>query len=231
MDMADSHKIPTTAESWHPDMPRRISVNNLGVGGSNVHVIVESLDSYIKSTGMQLPARVPRLLESSSSTANNGQPQKCLITMSAMTENSLRKRVQALTSYCESRLDDHILGSLAHTLSKRWEGFPWRWSVAASSMPELLEKLKDTSCSPRHASSKPKVGFVFAGQGAQWFAMGRELLSSYPAFHASMVAADRVYRDLGAEWSLIGKFPSFFIPCCDFPYFTSSLCFLYYHSY
>ena len=186
-------------------MPRRISVNNLGVGGSNVHVIVESLESYLESSRMNAFARIQKGLGRSLPLTNYRQQQQCLITLSAMTENSLKKRVHAFKSYCESHLEHNIIGSLAYTLSKRWEGFPWRWSVAASHMQELLEKIQDPSYIPRHASSKPKIGFVFAGQGAQWFAMGRELLSSYPVFQAGMAAADKLYRSLGAEWSLLGK--------------------------
>jgi acyl transferase domain-containing protein len=190
------------AEDWHPAMPRRISVNNLGVGGSNVHVILESLDSYLESSSFKAPVKIPKGLEPAKSATNNGQ--QCLITLSAMTEVSLKKRVQALASYCESRLENDVQ-PLAYTLSRRWEGFPWRWSAAVSNMQELLEETRDPSCVPKHASSKPKTGFVFAGQGAQWFAMGRELLEAYPEFQASMAAAESVYRGLGSEWSLFGK--------------------------
>ena len=197
-------KIPTAAEKWPKGIPRRISVNNLGVGGSNVHVILESFESYCASTG-QRPTRPSHDRKDSAwgpsiaAPPNKNTPR--LFTLSAMTEHSCKKRAQALKSYCESRSDQQF-DSLAYTLSKRWEGFPWRWSVTASSMKELLEKMEERT--PKQASTTPKVGFVFAGQGAQWFAMGRELLASYPVFQETMVAADRIYRRLGADWSLLG---------------------------
>jgi acyl transferase domain-containing protein len=72
-------------------------------------------------------------------------------------------------------------------------------------MGELVEKMEAPSCVPKQVSKAPKIGFVFAGQGAQWFAMGRELLGSYPSFQETLAAADRTYRDLGADWSLLGK--------------------------
>ncbi|PQE07581.1 polyketide synthase protein [Rutstroemia sp. NJR-2017a BBW] len=197
-------KIPTTAEKWPDGLPRRISVNNLGVGGSNVHVIVESFESYCVSTGKRA-APPPHLRKKPACSLSNVAPPNAnthrLLTLSAMTEHSCKKRVHALKSYCESRSDQHF-DSLVYTMSKRWEGFPWRWSVIASSMDELLEKMEERA--PKQALTIPKVGFVFAGQGAQWFAMGRELLASYPVFQDTMTTADRIYRrDLGADWSLL----------------------------
>lgn len=190
-------------------MPRRISINNLGVGGSNTHIIVESLESALESLGLQSSrALAPKGLSHclSSSTCEPQQPQ--LITLSAMTEVSLNKRVQALKSYCQSNSErgQNIIRPLAYTLSKRWEGFPWRWSAVASSMQQLVEKMENPSCKPAHASAKSTIGFVFAGQGAQWYAMGRELLTSYPAYYAAMANADKLYRHLGAQWSLLGRF-------------------------
>ena len=199
-------KIPTTAEKWQDGLPRRISVNNLGVGGSNVHVILESYESYCASTGLRAARPTHLRQDSAWSPSVGAKPDKNaprLFALSAMTEHSCKKRAQALKSYCESRLDRHF-DSLAYTLSKRWEGFPWRWSIVASSRHELLEKMEART--PKQVSTTPKVGFVFAGQGAQWFAMGRELLASYPVFQETMATADRIYRrELGADWSLLGK--------------------------
>lgn len=44
---------------------------------------------------------------------------------------------------------------------------------------------------------------MYTGQGAQWHAMGRELMQAYPVFSKTMEDADRCLRDLGAEFSLI----------------------------
>lgn len=195
-------RIPTKAEQWNDGALRRISINNLGVGGSNAHVIVEDLETYWASTGKSAPSRTHHDLARSRSSAIMANTTKRIFNLSAMTEHSCKKRVQALKSYCETASHHHF-DALAYTLSHRWEGFPWRWSVTASNMQELLSKMEEPSCDIILASTIPKIGFVFAGQGAQWFAMGRELLSSYPVFQETMTAADAIYRSLGAEWSLI----------------------------
>lgn len=57
---------------------------------------------------------------------------------------------------------------------------------------------------PQNASRAPRIGFVFSGQGAQWHAMGRELINTYPVFREALQEADSHLRELGATWSLVG---------------------------
>ncbi|CAL3970576.1 unnamed protein product, partial [Diplocarpon coronariae] len=49
----------------------------------------------------------------------------------------------------------------------------------------------------------PRIGFIFTGQGAQWYAMGRELFDAYPIFAATMERIDRYLTKLGANFSLL----------------------------
>jgi acyl transferase domain-containing protein len=197
-------KIPTEAEKWKDGIPRRISVNNLGVGGSNTHIILESLETFCDTSGQRVPAPIRKDLTRFKSSTTEAKDKNRLFLLSGMTETTCKNQVQALKVYCET-MTDQQLDSLVYTLSKRWEAFPWRWSATASSKEELLAKIDEPSHVPRLVPKAPKVGFVFAGQGAQWFAMGRELLGSYSIYRDTMAAADRIYRKLGAEWSLIGK--------------------------
>ena len=44
--------------------------------------------------------------------------------------------------------------------------------------------------------------FVCSGQGPQWWAMGRELMRTEPAFFETMDRCDRLLRKLGG-WSLL----------------------------
>jgi acyl transferase domain-containing protein len=47
------------------------------------------------------------------------------------------------------------------------------------------------------------VAFIFTGQGAQWYAMGRELLSISSAFKDSILQSDKLIQSFGSEWSLV----------------------------
>jgi acyl transferase domain-containing protein len=44
---------------------------------------------------------------------------------------------------------------------------------------------------------------VFTGQGAQYSKMGLELIQ-YPVFMSGLQEADKVFRAMGADWSLFG---------------------------
>lgn len=101
--------------------------------------------------------------------------------------------------------EERFLDDLAYTLSKHRTAFPWRFSVVADSVAGLTAALQ-RSPNPTRIGAEPLLGLVFTGQGAQWYAMGRELLLAYQVFNASVFAADLYLRKLGCPWSLVGMF-------------------------
>ena len=54
------------------------------------------------------------------------------------------------------------------------------------------------------SSRETGIAFIFTGQGAQYAKMGMELLQ-FPVFESTLDKASRVFRDLGVQWSLLGK--------------------------
>src|SRR5205823_3602844 len=58
-----------------------------------------------------------------------------------------------------------------------------------------------TSDGRRAPNRPPRVAWVFAGQGPQWWGMGRRLLETEPVFRAAVEACDAAFRPL-AGWSL-----------------------------
>lgn len=109
---------------------------------------------------------------------------------------------------CEKWLDD-----LAYTLNSRRTHLPWR-SFALLQSPAMLDQLDSLMSAPCQMKLErpPRVGFVFTGQGAQWFGMGRELLC-YPTFKADLLSAEEFLRGLGCGWSVTGM-------CCIFQLFS-----------
>lgn len=105
---------------------------------------------------------------------------------------------------------------LAYTLANRRSRLPWTTAVSARSLEELADRWANSSVAVTQSSKHPRLGFVFNGQGAQWFAMGRELIGAYPVFRSSLEKADQLLRSLGASWSLRGKCfwqPMFLLSC------------------
>lgn len=100
---------------------------------------------------------------------------------------------------------------LAFTLADRKSRFPWTVAVRASNLAELADKLADPDRRSVRSTKVPRLGFVFNGQGAQWHAMGRELIEEYPVFRKTLLAADKILKGYGAKWSLHGGLSFHFI--------------------
>ena len=128
--------------------------------------------------------------------------------LSAKDENAVKAMIINLKEYLSSQVppDSAALAkNLAYTLGQHRSSFPWVVATSAQSLPELIENLDARKFIPTYSAKVPRVGFVFNGQGAQWYAMGRELISVYPVFRASLKEADQCIKHFGAQWSLTGK--------------------------
>ena len=103
--------------------------------------------------------------------------------------------------------EEAFLDNLAYTLCSRRSLLQWRSFLVANSLSDLVDKIIATRQKAVRAPTRPpRLAFVFTGQGAQWFAMGRELSKIYPVFQKRIKEADLFISKLGAEWSLIGKY-------------------------
>ncbi|KAI1085557.1 polyketide synthase [Whalleya microplaca] len=96
--------------------------------------------------------------------------------------------------------EEQFLKDLSYTLAYKRTHHGWR-SFSISSSQATLQKALEEKPTPTRAVLEPRVAFVFTGQGAQWPAMGRELMA-YPAFQRSVYAADEYLNTLGCSWSL-----------------------------
>ncbi|KAK6223142.1 type I polyketide synthase [Colletotrichum tabaci] len=185
-------QVPTRTQEWPKDMPRRVSVNNYGYGGTNGHVIIDGAVEHVREY----------------STAAERFDHPRLIVMSSKDSNVTNRMVANLKDYLEVRKssDQKVsLDDLAYTLHARRSQFSWRAAISSISCPEdITEALDDpTRKTVALAKEAPRVGYVFNGQGAQWHDMGRELVAIYPVFRKALLHADVVLEDYGADWSLI----------------------------
>ncbi|WYZ36244.1 hypothetical protein EsH8_XI_000127 [Colletotrichum jinshuiense] len=220
-------KVATELEDW-PNAPgglMRASINNFGYGGSNAHVIVDhhdasSLQTHGKVTGNGNYGNGTNGTPNGYANSVNGHVSSSydetkLLLLSAKDEQACRQMVSNIKGYLENpdytergQALSTLLDNLVYTLGQRRTLFPW---VAAHPIPfnqgvgEVIKALDTPKFRPTRTTRQPRIGMVFTGQGAQWYAMGRELITTYPAFKDSLEEADAFVRELGADWSLMAE--------------------------
>ena len=116
--------------------------------------------------------------------------------------------MSALTVYLEQRpevFQNSLLPNLAYTLGQRRSLHAYKLAIPARSSAELIPALATVGATQLRSLTEPRIGFIFTGQGAQWHAMGHELLDAYPVFASTMQRIDQHLINLGASFSLIGK--------------------------
>ncbi|KAK0609806.1 Fusarin C synthetase [Lasiodiplodia hormozganensis] len=180
-------EIPTRMLQWPPtgSHPRRAAINSFGFGGTNGHVVLEHF---------------PR---TQSRSAQGDRPY--LFRLSAANDTSLSLMASSHADFVESQQPNIV--DLAHTLLARRAFLKRSMFVTASSLEELVGKLRDPA-TPRVTRSNDavsRIGFVFTGQGAQWPTMGKQLLEESPVFRSKVMECDRVLQALpdGPDWTAL----------------------------
>ena len=130
-----------------------------------------------------------------------------LFVLSANDKVSTEKAMQNLGVYLERRpevFQNDLLSNLAYTLGQRKSLHTWRVAITASTAVGLVESLFSGKITPtKQELEELRLGWIFTGQGAQWWAMGRELYQQYPVYASALDEADKHLRSLGATFCLV----------------------------
>jgi amino acid adenylation domain-containing protein len=160
--------VNSELKEWKSDQKRYAGVSSFGVGGTNVHIILEEFENVPITSGAAKPLS--------------------LITWSAKTEASVGNYAKKLANFVEAN-EQVAVADIAYTLQSTRMDFNNRRFVIAANREELLEKLKaapDTSSSKKLTSKASEVVFMFPGQGSQYVNMGRGLYDGEPAFRVAV---------------------------------------------
>ncbi|HET8933890.1 MAG TPA: SDR family NAD(P)-dependent oxidoreductase, partial [Polyangiales bacterium] len=186
--------------------PRRAGVSSFGVSGTNAHVVIEEAP-----VAVELPraAEVVATEHGLTPAAESGKlPEGWSLLVSGRDHSALRAQADRLSSWLGQHPDAR-LSDVVHTLALHRTHFDVRAAVAADTLEQALEGLHALRDGQHHAAlvqgqSKPggKVVFVFPGQGSQWFAMGRELLTQNAVFAEAVQAADAALTPWSG-WSVL----------------------------
>ncbi|KKY31461.1 putative fatty acid synthase s-acetyltransferase [Diaporthe ampelina] len=211
-------KVLKRQQPW-PKSKKYISVNNFGFGGTNAHVVLGKAPS-IQKPHTVTPSQPNPPQENTSmlrlfTSARPAKPQDAkpaspsntkLFIMTANDKASLLAVMKKMVVYLEQRpeiFQKDLMENFAYTLGQRRSLLQWRAAFATDSSFDLIESINSDKIIPcKQSAEKPRLGFIFTGQGAQWHAMGRELYHQYPIYAAAIDRSNECLRQLGAEWSL-----------------------------
>ncbi|WP_239346836.1 type I polyketide synthase [Frankia sp. Cj3] len=175
--------IPTELTDWARLEGTRIAgVSSFGASGTNAHLILEE--------------------SSDPPAAGSAAGGTHLVSLSARSDEALRALI--------ARYRDHLdatdsLADVAHTANNGRARFGHRAVVLADSTEAARAALaahaegtphQDVRTGVVPPGARPKVAFLFSGQGSQYPGMGRALYRSQPSFQADLDRCDAI---LGGE--------------------------------
>ncbi|KFY44312.1 hypothetical protein V494_01542 [Pseudogymnoascus sp. VKM F-4513 (FW-928)] len=194
-------QVPTTSIPWDaPNGIRRASINSFGYGGTNGHVVLEGYyprENQLKLGGPSLPESLASMV----------QQRPYLLPLSSHSPRAGKLLTDDLTSYL-ARFSDTKALDFVYSLSVRRSMHQHRSFAIGSDVPSIVQDM--TSPQPiakwiPSGEKAPRLGFVFTGQGGQWWAMGRQLLLQSPLFKQTMEKCDSILASLpdAPEWTVV----------------------------
>lgn len=176
---APDFAVPEKAMPWPTGVhPRRAGVSAFGVGGTNVHVVLE-----------ESPVRRPETAEPTA--------MPVLLPLSAHSSKATRKLAEDLARQLERSPKTDLRGTARALATGRTIGKYRSWIVAASAREaaQKLRKLPPTTA----CGSSPTVVFEFPGQGAPFVDGLPDLYASEPVFQAAIDEFGHVLARYGVD--------------------------------
>ena len=177
--------IPRTTQDWKrpSNLPRRALLNNFGAAGSNVALILEEYT------------------DSAPEEAAKGR-SSYVFNVSARTPTALEELVEQYKKYLKERGPELGIRDVCYTATARRQNYEHRASFTCHSVDDLVEQLDSVRLDkPAEKDQSRPVIFVFSGQGASHFGMGKELMETSCCFKDCVKQCDEYVQKLG--------FPSF----------------------
>ena len=174
--------IPADGCPWPRGKQRRIAgVSGFSFGGVNAHVIVEEApDVHRKENEIDRPCHI--------------------MSLSANSDKAL-KELAGRYIYFIGKNHDVRFGDMCFTANTGRAHLPYRLAVVAGLVEEAGKRLESflagedkhgIATGRARSSGRPRVAFLFTGQGSQYVNMGKDLYYTQPVFRKALNQCDEI---------------------------------------
>jgi thioester reductase-like protein len=205
--------IPTESQPWPAGKDNRLAgISAFGFGGTNCHAILGEAPTNFRLPSAQ-EGGTPDVLECRCTDAEYNPnsliptPQSIerpahLLTLSAKSEKALGELAQRYADFLAS-YPEVSLADVCFTANTGRSHFDHRLAVVAESTEQLQRTLFAFVNGKRTmglvngqvtSKKRPKIAFLFTGQGSQYVGMGRQLYETQPVFKEALDRCDQILR-------------------------------------
>ncbi|MBD2519331.1 KR domain-containing protein [Nostoc sp. FACHB-973] len=184
-------KIPTELTPWTSLNGRRIAgLSSFGFSGTNAHLVIE--EAPLKETGTA----------GRSDAGTNSTRPAHLLSLSAKTQDGLQKLASRFSTALKINPDLN-LADVCFSANTGRSLFAHRLALVAENSAQASEQLAAFSTGnlatgvftgQPQDNRRPKIAFLFTGQGSQYVDMGRQLYDTQPTFRQALDRCDAILR-------------------------------------
>ena len=175
--------IPTQLQDVDANL-EYAGVSSFGFGGTNAHAILQRTPDALQRTQTVLQGADPE------------ENQSQLLTLSARTPAALIEASRNLADLLQQGVAPKLdLADVAWTLNAGRENFQHRLAIVSSNGQDVSERLQTyvqrssaagITVGLQTIDKRPKIAFLFTGQGSQYANMGQSLYNSEPEFRIAI---------------------------------------------
>ncbi len=173
----DFNNIPFIVQQQVEDITAGIicGMSSFGFGGTNVHAVLTDIKQ-----------------DSKPDNSNTILPENKFLIISANTKAELKLQKLAYQSYLKT---SQSFSQLCSAAAFNRDHYPYRMTIVAKNNEEALAEInRINSDNSHHCFIKPKLAFVFTGQGSQWPGMAKDLLK-HTVFRKWIMICDSVISE------------------------------------
>ncbi|MDJ0744620.1 MAG: beta-ketoacyl synthase N-terminal-like domain-containing protein [Xenococcaceae cyanobacterium MO_167.B27] len=171
-------------------------LSSFGLGGTNAHIVLQSSESKKLHQETTTPA-----CSSSTTNSHSGLSPVGLgiFTLSAKNAEALRENIKEQLNYL-TRHPELDIASVCASSNRAKAGLSARVAFSSFSIEHLRQQLQEcletdiSTIAQVKLNVKPKIAFLFTGQGSQYTGMTRSLYRNNSVFREYLLDCDRAFQ-------------------------------------